>query len=422
MRFSQVLRRKPVRRVWLAGLVFIALLALDLLLGISNLLRTPRDATALFAGQVASVALTAAICIVLLGAILYGLWYVYTQQFAVQAAVANERSRIARDLHDSLGFQLVNALAQLDNQPDTLLRMRIAIEQALIELHTAVDSLDPGSRGLVERMACLRYRIQPSLDRQGIAMDWRVSDNMDQDLLPAESAAHVLKIAQELDGLQNVFYADRRFKLLVILQGMDAAGKDGTLRGVFGQMSPLGVRTVGWRAPTETEKAHDYLWRIHQQMPGAGEIVVFNRSQYEDVLVPVVEKWITPEQQAQRYAQINDFERMLSETGTIVVKFMLNISKDEQRERLQERLDDPCKHWKFDEGDLKVRAQWDEYQHAYAQLLAATHTPWAPWTIVPADSKTHRNLMIATVLREVLSNLGLQYPQGSPALDKIKVK
>ena len=233
---------------------------------------------------------------------------------------------------------------------------------------------------------------------------------------------NVLKIAQELDGLQNVFYADRRFKLLVILQGMDAAGKDGTLRGVFGQMSPLGVRTVGWRAPTETEKAHDYLWRIHQQMPGAGEIVVFNRSQYEDVLVPVVEKWITPEQQAQRYAQINDFERMLSETGTIVVKFMLNISKDEQRERLQERLDDPSKHWKFDEGDLKVRAQWDEYQHAYAQLLAATHTPWAPWTIVPADSKTHRNLMIATVLREVLSNLGLQYPQGSPALDKIKVK
>ena len=230
------------------------------------------------------------------------------------------------------------------------------------------------------------------------------------------------KIAQELDGLQNVFYADRRFKLLVILQGMDAAGKDGTLRGVFGQMTPLGVRTVGWKAPTDTEKAHDYLWRIHQQMPGSGEIVVFNRSQYEDVLVPVVEKWITPEQQAQRFAQINDFERMLSETGTIVVKFMLNISKDEQRERLQERLDDPCKHWKFDEGDLKVRSQWDEYQHAYAQLLAATHTPWAPWTIVPADSKTHRNLMIATVLREVLSNLELKYPQGSPALDKIKVK
>lgn len=234
--------------------------------------------------------------------------------------------------------------------------------------------------------------------------------------------ASVHQLAVELDGLQNVFYADRRFKLLVILQGMDAAGKDGTLRGVFGQMTPLGVRTVGWKAPTETEKAHDYLWRIHQQMPGAGEVVVFNRSQYEDVLVPVVNGWLTPEQQAQRYAQINDFERMLSETGTVIVKFMLHISKDEQRERLQQRLDDPCKHWKFDEGDLKVRAQWDEYQQAYGQLLAATHTPWAPWTIVPADSKTHRNLMIATLLCEMLGKLELKYPPGAPALDKIKVK
>lgn len=232
----------------------------------------------------------------------------------------------------------------------------------------------------------------------------------------------VSQLAAELDNLQNIFYADRRFKLLVILQGMDAAGKDGTLRGVFGQMTPLGVRTVGWKAPSEMEKTHDYLWRIHQQVPGSGEIVVFNRSQYEDVLVPVVNQWLTPEQQARRFAQINDFERMLSETGTLVVKFMLHISKDEQRARLQERLDDPCKHWKFDENDLKVRAQWDDYQQAYAQLLAATHTPWAPWTIVPADSKTHRNLMVATLLRELLSNLELKYPPGAPALDKIKVK
>jgi PPK2 family polyphosphate:nucleotide phosphotransferase len=229
-------------------------------------------------------------------------------------------------------------------------------------------------------------------------------------------------LALELDQLQNVFYADRRFKLLVILQGMDAAGKDGTLRGVFSQMTPLGVRTVGWKAPTETEKARDYLWRIHLQMPASGEIVVFNRSHYEDVLVPVVNQWITPEQQAQRYAQINDFERMLRETGTIVVKFMLHISKEEQRQRLQERLDDPTKHWKFDEGDLKVRAQWHDYQQAYASLLAATHTPWAPWTIVPADSKSHRNLMIATLLREVLRNLDLEYPPGAPALDRIKVQ
>ena len=229
-------------------------------------------------------------------------------------------------------------------------------------------------------------------------------------------------IAAELDSLQNLFYADGRYRLLVVLQGMDAAGKDGTLRGVFGQMTPLGVRSVGWKAPSELERAHDYLWRIHAQMPRSGEIVLFNRSHYEDVLVPVVNAQITPEQQAQRYAQINDFERMLGENGTVVLKFMLHISKDEQRRRLQERLDDPAKHWKFDEGDLRVRAQWDQYQQAYARLLAATHTPWAPWTIVPADSKTHRNLMIATLVRQVMQNLELRYPPGAPALDKIKVE
>ena len=238
----------------------------------------------------------------------------------------------------------------------------------------------------------------------------------------AHDKARVLELATELDALQNTFYADKRYKLLVILQGMDAAGKDGTLRGVFGQMSPLGVRTVGWKAPTEAEKAHDYLWRIHQQVPGAGEIVVFNRSQYEDVLVPVVNGWITPVQQTQRFAQINDFERMLSETGTVIVKCMLHISKDEQRERLQERLDDPAKHWKFDTSDLQARAHWDDYQQAYGQLLAATHTPWAPWTVVPANSKTHRNLMIATLLRAILEKLQLRYPAGDPALEHIRIE
>lgn len=145
-------------------------------------------------------------------------------------------------------------------------------------------------------------------------------------------------------------------------------------------------------------------------------------SHYEDVLVPVVNGWITPEQQRQRYAHINDFERLLAETGTVVMKFMLHISKDEQRQRLQERLDDPTKHWKFDMGDIQVREQWDAYQRAYEAFLPATHTPWAPWTIVPADSKTHRNLMIASVLRGVLQRLELRYPPGDPALEKFTVK
>ena len=232
----------------------------------------------------------------------------------------------------------------------------------------------------------------------------------------------VATLAQELDALQDLFYADHRYRLLVVLQGTDTAGKDGTIRGVFGQMSALGVQTAGWKAPTEPERAHDYLWRIHARVPGNGEIMIFNRSHYEDVLVPTVNGWITAEQTAQRYAQINDFERMLTETGTVVCKFLLHISKDEQRARLQERLDDPNKHWKFASGDLDARKQWDNYQKAYNRAVAATGTPWAPWTIVPADSKTHRNLMIAGVVTQVLKGLKLRYPPGSPELAEIRVE
>ena len=238
----------------------------------------------------------------------------------------------------------------------------------------------------------------------------------------ASDQAALASLTEELDALQNLFYADGRYKILVVLQGTDTAGKDGTVRGVFARTSPLGVHTVGWKAPTETERAHDYLWRIHQQVPQAGDITVFNRSHYEDVLVPVVNGWITPAQQQQRLAHINDFERMLSETGTIVLKFLLHIGFDEQRERLQERLDDPTKHWKFSMGDIEVRKQWADYRRAYDTLLNATHTPWAPWTIVPANSKTHRNLMIATVLREVLQNLDLRYPPGDSALEHFTVE
>lgn len=237
----------------------------------------------------------------------------------------------------------------------------------------------------------------------------------------AQDKVAVDALALELDSLQDLFYADRRFKLLVVLQGTDTAGKDGTIRGVFSRTSALGVHTVGWKAPTETERAHDYLWRIHQQVPAAGEMMIFNRSHYEDVLVPVVNGWITPAQKKQRLAHINDFERLLCETGTVIMKFMLHISFDEQRARLQERVDDPTKHWKFSTGDLEVRKQWADYQAAYETLLGATSTPWAPWTVVPADSKTHRNLMIATLVRDKLKSLGLRYPPEDAKLRGIKV-
>ena len=237
----------------------------------------------------------------------------------------------------------------------------------------------------------------------------------------AEDQGRVQALAQEIDALQNLFYADGRYKLLVVLQGTDTAGKDGTIRGVFGQTSPLGVHTVGWKAPTEPERAHDYLWRIHHPMPAAGHIMVFNRSHYEDVLVPVVNRWITPTQTRQRYHHINEFERLLAETGTVILKFMLHIGYEEQRERLQERIDDPTKHWKFSLGDLEVRKQWKDYQKAYEDLLEATSTPWAPWTVVPANSKTHRNLMIATLVRDTLKSLELRFPPDDPALKGLKV-
>ncbi len=238
----------------------------------------------------------------------------------------------------------------------------------------------------------------------------------------ARDKARVADLATRIDALQDLFYADRRYKLLVVLQGTDTSGKDGTIRGVFGQTSALGVHAVGWKAPTPDERAHDYLWRIHQKVPAEGDIVIFNRSHYEDVLVPAVNGWITPEQTRQRYEQINAFERLLVETGTVICKFMLHISKDEQRARLQERLDDPTKHWKFAAGDLEVRKQWDAYQQAYENAIAATGTPWAPWTIVPADSKTHRNLMIATAIVKTLEGLKLRYPPGSPELATLRVE
>jgi PPK2 family polyphosphate:nucleotide phosphotransferase len=228
-------------------------------------------------------------------------------------------------------------------------------------------------------------------------------------------------LAVELDELQNLFYADRRHRLLVVLQGLDTSGKDGTLRHVFGRMSPSGVRVASWKAPTEPERAHDFLWRIHAQVPGDGELVIFNRSHYEDVLVPAVNGALDEDALARRLRHINDFERLLAESGTVVLKFMLHISREEQRERLQARLDEPDKRWKFDPADLKVRAQWDAYQAAYQRAIQATGTPWAPWIVVPADSKTHRNLMVGTALRALLQGMDLRYPPEPPELQGVQV-
>jgi PPK2 family polyphosphate:nucleotide phosphotransferase len=233
-------------------------------------------------------------------------------------------------------------------------------------------------------------------------------------------------LTAELTGaaakLQEKLYAARNQKLLLVLQGMDTAGKDGTVRALFSQINPMGLRATAFAAPTERERARDFLWRVHAHVPGNGEIAIFNRSHYEDVLVPRVLGDIDGKACKRRYAHIRDFERMLSETGTTIMKVFLHISKDEQRKRLEARLDDPEKHFKFDPTDLSVRQQWDDYQRAYEDAISATDADHAPWYIVPADSKTHRNLIIAHLLLETMEGMKLSWPAPKADLSKVKVE
>ncbi|MFZ6848879.1 PPK2 family polyphosphate kinase [Undibacterium sp. RuRC25W] len=234
--------------------------------------------------------------------------------------------------------------------------------------------------------------------------------------------AKTAELAEKISHLQDVFAANHEPKLLVILQGMDTAGKDGTVKSVFGQLHPLAARTVAFKAPSVAEKDRDFLWRVHQEVPGKGEIVIFNRSHYEDVLISKVHGWIDDAECERRYAHIRDFERMLVETGTIVLKFFLHISKDEQKERLEERLVDPDKHWKFDMQDLAERVHWEAYQRAYEKALSATDVPSAPWYVIPANSKTQRNLIIASIVFEKLNGLALKFPPGNLEYSKLVVE
>lgn len=232
-------------------------------------------------------------------------------------------------------------------------------------------------------------------------------------------------LAIEIDRQQDLLYANGQAggarKLLLVLQGMDASGKDGTARAVFNRCSPLGVRVAAFKAPSEIERAHDFLWRVHEVVPRAGEIAVFNRSHYEDVLVPFVEGWIDRAERDRRLAHIAAFERLLHDTGTAVLKCFLHISKDEQKQRLQARLDDPAKRWKFQVGDLATRAKWNAYQAAYESAITATSSAHAPWYVIPADSKTNRNLTIANLVLQTLRDMKLAAPKPDfdPALVRI---
>jgi PPK2 family polyphosphate:nucleotide phosphotransferase len=225
-----------------------------------------------------------------------------------------------------------------------------------------------------------------------------------------------------LDAQQERLHAQSRQRVLLVLQGMDTSGKDGTIRAVFHDVDPLGLRIVPFKAPTPIEVAHDFLWRVHAQVPAAGELTIFNRSHYEDVLVPVVLGSMDKDECTRRYRHIRNFELMLADSGTTIIKCMLHISKDEQRSRLQARIDDPTKHWKFDVSDLAARKQWDKYQAVYRDALAATSTEYAPWYVIPADAKSHRNVMVAELLLRALDSLKLAYPPAKESLKGVKVE
>ncbi|AHI64568.1 PPK2 family polyphosphate kinase [Burkholderia thailandensis] len=229
-------------------------------------------------------------------------------------------------------------------------------------------------------------------------------------------------VSMQLDTLQDRLHTQQWKRMLLVLQGMDTSGKDGTVRAVFREVDPLGLRIVSFKSPTPVELAHDFLWRVHAQAPAAGELAIFNRSHYEDVLVPRVLGAIDKTECERRYRQIRQFEEMLVESGATIVKCFLHISKNEQRDRLQARVDDPSKHWKFDISDLDARKHWDAYQAAYRDALAATSAEHAPWYVIPADSKTHRNVMIAELLLQVLTGMKLDYPPGKPELAGVRIQ
>lgn len=237
-----------------------------------------------------------------------------------------------------------------------------------------------------------------------------------------EGKACLGALNDQISDLQKRLWAESRQKLLLVLQAIDTGGKDGTIRRVFTGVNPQGVKVHSFGKPTEEELAHDYLWRIHHHAPANGEITVFNRSHYEDVLVVRVKDLVPESVWGERYEHIVDFEKMLADEGTTIVKLYLHISRDEQRERLQARLDNPDKAWKFHISDLDDRELWDDYRQAYEVMLSRTSTACAPWFVVPANRKWYRNLVVSNILIETLEKMNPQYPEPEEGLDELIVQ
>jgi PPK2 family polyphosphate:nucleotide phosphotransferase len=265
-----------------------------------------------------------------------------------------------------------------------------------------------------------KYRVKP--DSKVDLSKWDPNEKGTFEGGKQEGKEAIKQLNVRLEALQEMLYAEDKHKVLVVLQAMDTGGKDGTIRHVFEGVNPQGVKVASFKVPTSEELAHDYLWRVHKQTPGSGEIVIFNRSHYEDVLVVRVHELVSKAVWSKRYDHINAFERTLADEGTTILKFFLHIDLDEQKERLQARLDEPNKRWKFSKGDLKERKLWPKYIEAYEDVLSKTSTEWAPWYIVPANRKWYRNLVIATTMIETLEGLNMSYPQPEEGLDDVVIE
>ena len=260
-----------------------------------------------------------------------------------------------------------------------------------------------------------RYRILPGAT---VRLADRPTDDT-QDMRRRTAEAQTAVLTQTIDGLQERLYAESRQSLLVVLQAMDGGGKDSTIRSVFAPLDPQGIRVAAFKAPTGPELAHDFLWRVHQQVPARGELVVFNRSHYEDVLVVRVHGWAPADVVERRYGHIAAFERLLADAGTRVVKILLHVSKAYQLTRMRKRLEDPTKHWKFNPGDLEERKLWDDYQSAFEIALGRTSTDAAPWFVVPAETRWFRDRVVAQIVADALAALDPQFP--APTYDPATV-
>lgn len=268
-----------------------------------------------------------------------------------------------------------------------------------------------------------RYRVKPGgkLSLKRYDPD-DTGDHKKNDQGKEKAKAETAKLIAVLDGLQERLYANATRSLLIVLQGMDTSGKDGTIKSVMSGVNPQGCKVVAFKAPSKDELAHDFLWRVHREAPPKGYIGIFNRSHYEDVLITRVHGWVSEKVAKHRFEQIKEFEELLTESGTAVLKFFLHISKDEQKERLDARIADPEKRWKWNSGDLEERKLWDDYQRAFEDVILATSTDCAPWYIVPANRKWYRNLVVADRIVNVLEDMKLKTPPAPNDVDFSKLR